>query len=123
MGSRIGTIDRVFGWLLVLGAALHAFGSVTGYGTQPELLVWSLSGTLAALLLAVLNLIRAGRPTDRALALVCLVGSIAWIAVALGFGAAIGNVLDPRALIHAVNAGALAAFSVRTLLSAERRQG
>jgi hypothetical protein len=118
----MGTIDRLFGWLLVLGAALHALGSVTGYGTQPELLVWSLSGTLAALLLAVLNLMRAGRPTDRTLALVCLVGSIAWVAVALGFGAAIGDVLDPRALIHAVNAGVLAVFSIRTLLASGRHQ-
>lgn len=119
----MGTIDRVFGWLLVVGASLHAFGSVTGYGSQPELLVWSLSGTLAALLLAVLNLMRAGRPSDRSLALVCLTGSIAWVAVALGFGAAIGDVLDPRALIHAVNAAVLAAFSLRTLLTAGRDRG
>jgi hypothetical protein len=112
------TTDRVFGWLLVVGASLHAFGSVTGYGSQPELLVWSLSGTLAALLLAVLNLMRAERPADRSLALVCVFGSIAWVVVALAFGAAIGNVLDPRALIHAVNAAVLAVFSVRTLLAA-----
>jgi len=114
------TIDRVFGWLLVVGALLHAFGSVTGYGAQPETLVWSLSGTLAALLLAVLNLMRVGRPADRSLALLCLVGGLAWVAVALGFGAAIGNVFDARALIHAVNAAVLAGFSARTLTAARR---
>ena len=43
-------------------------------------------------------------------------GCLAWIAVALDFGIVIGNVFDPRAVIHAVNAAVLAAMSVRTLL-------
>ena len=108
-------LDRVFGWLLVIGAGLHAYGSITGYRDDPETLLWSLSGSLAALLLASLNLLRVVRPGDRALALLCLAGNIAWIAIALGFGVVIGNVFDPRALIHAVNALVLAAFSVRSI--------
>lgn len=110
------TVDRVFGWLLVLGGVLHAYGSWKGYRTTPELLLWAWSGSLAALLLAALNLLRVGRPGDRALAWVCLAGCLAWIAVAMGFGAVIGNPLDPRAVIHAVNAGVLAAMSVRSLM-------
>ena len=110
----MNTADRVFGWLLVIGAALHAYGSIIGYQSDPETLLWSLSGSLAALLLASLNLLRVVRPGDRTLAWLCLAGNLAWIAIALGFGVVIGNVFDPRALIHAINALVLAGFSVRS---------
>jgi hypothetical protein len=107
-------VDRGFGWLLAVGGLLHAVGSWKAYAGQPEVLVWSLSASLAALLLAALNLLRVGRRGDRALAWVCAAGCVAWIGVALGFGAAIGHVLDPRALYHAISAAGLAAFSVRS---------
>jgi hypothetical protein len=109
------TLDRTFGWLLVIGALLHAGGTWAGYRQSPELLVWSWSGSVAALLVAAVNLLRVNRPGDRALAWVSLFGSVAWVAVALGFGAAIGHVADPRVVIHAVNAAVLAAMSLRTL--------
>lgn len=57
-----------------------------------------------------------GRATDRPLAWVCLAGCLAWIAVAVGFGAVIGNVFDPRAVMHALNAAVLAAMSIRSLM-------
>jgi len=66
--------------------------------------LWALSGSLAALLVAALNLLRVGRPTDRPLAWVSFAASVAWGAVTVGFGAAIGHLADPRAVIHAVNA-------------------
>jgi hypothetical protein len=112
------TLDRVFGWLLVVGGLLHAFGSWAGYRNAPEQLLWAWSGSLAALLLASLNLLRTGRPADRPLAWVCLGGCLAWIVVAVSFGSIIGNVFDPRAVIHAINAAVLAAMSVRTLVRA-----
>ncbi len=115
-------VDRAFGWLLVLGGLLHSVGSVTVLANKPDVLVWALSGSLAALLLASLNLMRVNRPNDRTLALVCTAGSIAWIFIAIGFGASIGNVLDPRALIHAINAAVLAAFSLRTALRDSGRE-
>ena len=114
------TIDRVFGWLLVVGGILHTFGSVVGLAHKPDVLVWALSGSLAALLLAALNLMRVNRPHDRTLALVCVAGSVAWVFVAIGFGVSIGNALDPRALIHAVNAVVLAGFSIRTAARASQ---
>ena len=119
----MNVVDRVLGWLLIVGALLHAGGSWAGYRQTPELLLWSLSGSVAALLLAVINLLRVNRPNDRGLAWTCFFGCIAWVAVAVGFGAAIGNVLDPRAMIHAVNAAALAGMSVRTLRLAGRKPG
>ena len=112
------TVDQVLGWLLVAGAVLHAGGSWAGYRQSPELLVWALSGSLAAILVAALNLLRINRPRDRTLALVSVAASAAWVVVALAFGAAIGNVFDPRAVIHAINAAALAAMGIRTVAQA-----
>jgi membrane protein DedA with SNARE-associated domain len=112
-------IDGIFALLLLIGALLHGYGTITGYEPGTEVFVWSLSGTLAAALIAVLNLLRRERRGDRALALICLVACLIWAALALGFGAAIGNVLDPRVLWHAIAALALAAFSLKSLT--ERR--
>jgi hypothetical protein len=112
------TVDRVFGWLLVAGGLLHALGSWDGYWSSPETLLWALAGSLAALLLAAVNLLRVGRPGDRRLAWVSFWGCIAWLAVALGFGKVIGIILDPRALIHAINAAVLAGMSLRTVVRA-----
>lgn len=113
-------VDRGFSWLLLVGGVLHGYGSFTGYGDQPETLVWSLSGVLAAVLIAVLNLLRTDRPDDRSLALLCLVASLAWIAVVVGFGAAIGSLADVRVLWHALAALGLAAFSARQLTRGSR---
>lgn len=113
-------LDRTFGWVLVLGGLLHASGSWHAFHGDPPQLLWALSGSLAALLVAAINLLRVGRPSDRPLAWVSFVASIAWVAVAVGFGAVIGNLADPRAVIHAVNATVLAGLSLRTLTQAAR---
>lgn len=112
-------LDGIFAVLLLIGALLHGYGTITGYEPGTEVFVWSLSGSLAAALIAVLNLLRRERRGDRALALICLVASLAWVALALGFGAALGNLLDPRVLWHAIAALVLALFSLKSLT--ERR--
>jgi hypothetical protein len=108
-------IDRIFGVLLLIGAGLHAAGALRTNPIGSDGLVWSLSGTLAAGLVAVLNLVRAGRPGDYVLAWITLVGSLCWAAIAIAFGAAIGSLFDPRVLWHAIAALVLAGFSLRTL--------
>jgi hypothetical protein len=113
-------LDRTFAWLLVVGGLLHAGGSWRLFHNDPSQLLWALSGSLAALLVAALNLLRVGRPNDRPLAWVSFCASLAWFAVAMGFGAVIGNFADPRVVIHAVNAAALAGLSLRTLTRARR---
>lgn len=95
-----------------------AEGRIAGYSIGSEVLVWSLSGSLAAGLLAVLNFVRAGRPEDRTLAWITCVGSLGWVAIAVGFGAAIGNVIDLRVPWHAIAALVLAGFSLRTATAA-----
>lgn len=79
-------------------------------------LLWALSASFAVLLLAAVNLLRAGRPGDRALAWVSLTGCLVWIGFVVQFGILIGNVLDFRPLIHLVLSGVLAVFSLRTAL-------
>jgi len=69
---------------------------------------------------AALNLLRVGRPHDRPLAWVCLGGCLGHIAIALGYGAISGNVLDVRVLINALAAAVLAVFSLRTALGIGR---
>jgi hypothetical protein len=81
---------------------------------NPGVLVWAQSGTLAALLVAALNLMRVNRPADRTLARVSAAGSIAWTLVAIGVGASIGNFLDPRVTYHMIVGIVLAAFSIRS---------
>jgi len=110
--------DKVFGWLLVIGGLLHAFGSWKGFHDQPAVLVWALAGSLAALMIAAVNLLRAGRPGDRSLAIVSLLGSLGWLAVSLEFGKTINNELDPRVLWHTTCAVALAYFSARSMMQA-----
>ncbi|HWK64316.1 MAG TPA: hypothetical protein VNS34_05210 [Rhizobiaceae bacterium] len=108
-------IDGIFAILLLIGALLHAYGTVTSYPAGSEVFVWSLAASLAAGLIAVLNLLRRERPGDRALAVICLAASLTWAAVAFAFGEAIGNVVDPRVLWHAIAALALALFSLKSL--------
>jgi hypothetical protein len=110
----VKTVDRGLACLLILGALLHIMGSWMGYRHAPEMLLWSLAASLATLLVAALNLLRVGRPHDRPLAWVCVGGCLGHIAIALGYGAISGNVLDLRVLINALAAAVLAVFSLRT---------
>ena len=110
------TVDRVFGALLLIGSALHSYGSVVSYKFGTPELIWALSGSFAGGLTAAVNLMRSGRPGDHALAWLAAVASCLWLAIAVGFGAAIGNVFDFRGLWHAVCAAMLAVFSLRTAL-------
>ena len=108
-------LDRTAGILLLLGAAGHTAGTLHWLSRASDAFVWSLGSSLAAALLATLNLVRSGRPTDRTLAWICFAGTSFWAAVVLGFGVSIGRMLDPRVLMHLVASAALVIFSVRTL--------
>lgn len=116
--TEMTTIERVLAWLLAVSGALHVMGTFTGYPAGSEIFIWSLAATLAVFLLVALNLMRINRPQDRTLAAVSAAGCIVWALLALGFGHAVGNIADPRALIHAVLSAALAACSIRTMLRA-----
>jgi hypothetical protein len=108
-------LDRVLSCLLILGGLGHTLGSFQAYKSDQMTLLWSLCASLFVFLLATLSLIRAGRPHDSALAWVCLVAGLCWIAASLRFAVLIGNLLDFRPLIFALLTLGLCAFCVRTL--------
>lgn len=105
-------VDRSLGCLLLLGGVGHTYGSFRSYAFLTPLLVWALSGSLAVTLLAAVNLVRANRSDDRALAWVSFAGCLGWIALAIAFGFATRNVLDPRVIYHVVVSLGLAGLSL-----------
>jgi TRAP-type C4-dicarboxylate transport system permease large subunit len=108
------TVDRVFGVALIVAAVGHLFGSLGKYPVGSSELVWAISASALAILLAAINLLRVNRPDDKTLAWICLAGCIVWIVLALAFNVSIGNIFDPRGLTHAIVTAALAFFSLRT---------
>ncbi len=108
-------IDRIFGSLLVVGAAGHTAGTIMSTQPMSGIFIWSLGSALAAALLGTLNIVRAGRPEDKTLAAITLIGTACWVPLALSFGVSIGNLFDARAMFHAIVAIALTIFSGMTL--------
>lgn len=108
------TLDRILACILGLGAIGHGLGSCLGYKHEPLTMLWALCASILGLLLCAINLLRSGRPTDRPLAWICCIGTLAMAASAFAFGFLIGNVFDPRALGNGGTALALAAFSLRS---------
>ena len=109
-------VDRVLSLLLILGGVGHTLGSFKAYGAEPMMLLWSLCAGLFIFFYGAVNLVRAGRPEDKALAWVCLLGGVGWIAASLRFGVLIGNVTDARPMIFVVITLGLCGMCLRTLL-------
>ena len=99
---------------LIVASAGHTVGTVTWAEPMSGIFIWWPGSSLAALL-GVLNLVRAGRPSDRMIALITIVGTAVWAVLALVVGISIHNLLDPRPMIHVIVSVALVVFGVRTL--------
>lgn len=108
-------VDRIFGWLLILGAVGHTVGTVLWTQPMSGIFVWSLGSSLAGALLGTLNLVRAGRPSDKTLAIITAIGTACWGILAFTFGLSIGNIFDPRPLSHTLISIVLVIFSVLTI--------
>jgi hypothetical protein len=108
-------IDRIFGCLLVLGSVGHTIGTFMWTQPMSGIFIWSLGSSLAAALLGTLNIVRAGRPQDKTLAAITLLGTACWALVAFAFEKSIGNLLDPRPLSHVIISAVLVIFSLITL--------
>jgi hypothetical protein len=104
---------------LLLGGVGHTFGSFIGYGSKPELLLWSLSASLFLFLLGTLNFVRASRSADRTLGWITLVFNPCQLVAAIQFGRLINNLYDPRVIGFCVITLVLTAMSARTI-SADR---
>ncbi|MGO9318647.1 MAG: hypothetical protein ACLPXT_09225 [Terracidiphilus sp.] len=109
-------IDRIFAGILILGGLLHGWGSFHLYRNEPMTMLWSICATLLTLLVAAVNLLRVERPGDRPLAWISFAGSLSWAMAAFAAGVLIGNVFDPRPMMHWVTALVLAGFSLRAAL-------
>ncbi|MBB6252810.1 hypothetical protein [Nitrospirillum iridis] len=116
MGKRV---DRVLAVLLILGAGGHTAGSFRAYGDQPIVLLWSLCASVLVILLGAVNLLRSGRPADRALAWLSAGGLVAWMASCVAFAAIAGTWLEPHAVFFFLLSAGLLAFSLRTALRRE----
>ena len=95
--------------LLALGGAGHLLGTFSGYPIGSEVFVWSLSATAFTFLIVFLQALRIQRPHDRPVTIGATVATIAWLGLALSFGSAVGDIADPRAMMHALVSAALLA--------------
>jgi predicted Na+-dependent transporter len=109
-------LDRIFGCLMLAGGLGHGLRSYKAYSSEPVTLLWALSASFVAFLLAAINLLRAGRRGDRALAWICFAGCLGSSAFALWFGLLIGNVFDFRPMGNLIIALALAIFSLHSAM-------
>lgn len=109
------TIDRIFGWLMLVSALLHCIGTIAAHLPQSETL-WSMGSGLAELLLGYINVMRANRPGDCQLAWASVVGCVGWLVLIVGFARLIHSFTDFRVLIQAVVTLVLLAFSVRSAM-------
>lgn len=102
MGETMKAVELVLCGLLALGGLGHLYGTLTGYEPGSDVFVWSLTASCFVFLLVFLHVLRIQRPDDRPVMAAASLASVAWIALALAFGAAVGDIADPRALMHAV---------------------
>ncbi|HEY7307499.1 MAG TPA: hypothetical protein VH601_25465 [Bryobacteraceae bacterium] len=109
-------LDQLFGYLLILGGIGHGMGAYSAYRNQPMILLWGLSASFAVCLLAAINLLRAARGRDRALAWISFAGCLVWIGFVLWFGLLIRNIFDFRPLGNLIITLVLAIFSLRSAL-------
>jgi len=101
---------------MVAGAGLHVAGSFATYTNAPDALLWSLSAGAYEALLGALNLVRASRRRDAALAWLTLLGGIFWLGVVISFARLVGNPFDLRVLLQGAVTFVPTALSLRTLL-------
>ncbi|MBV9266172.1 MAG: hypothetical protein JO061_08400 [Acidobacteriaceae bacterium] len=117
-------LDRTFGVLLLIGTCGHTLGTLLMLPALSGMWVWSLGASLAGAVLGTLNLVRAGRPADKTLAVITTIGTGLWGLMALAFGMSIHNIFDPRALFHFLVSWVLVFFgpaTIRTSSEVSRR--
>jgi hypothetical protein len=116
MSSAFRRLDRTCAVLLALFSAGHGIlGTLATSPWMEPATVWSFSGSLAAWAIAVLNWLRAGRPSDRPLAAWAVAGAVAWIALMLWLAFAAEMLSDIRIWLFVGVSAVLAAFGLRDL--------
>jgi hypothetical protein len=117
---KMNIVRYIMCGLLTLGALGHLYGTFDGYQIGSEVFVWSLSATAFTLAVVAFNIL--ARSGDGALLVAAMVSAFAWAVLATMFGAAVDNMLDPRAIAHAVPSLILAALDASLLLRDKKRR-
>lgn len=108
--------DYAFSGALILFAAAHGFiGSPAIYGWTSPQAVWAFSGSIAAWMIAAVNILRTGRPGDRGLALVALAGAVSWIGLIVWLASLSGAFSDIRMVLNIGAGTGLAIFAMRSV--------
>jgi hypothetical protein len=118
----MNTMDRMFSCILILSCILHGFGAYVVYKNDPLTLLWALCAVLLGILLAILNLLRAGRHADRALGWICLAGNLTWSVAAFTYTVLLHNIFDVRGSIDCITGLALVIFSLPMAAGARAKQ-
>jgi hypothetical protein len=113
-------LDRVLACIVILGSFGHSAGSFLAYKHEPVTLLWALSTSMLWQLIAAINLLRTFRLDDAPLAWIAFAWSAAMAISAFTFGVLIGNIFDMRAVVNVFVSLGLAAFSLKTALSATK---
>lgn len=112
----LAKVDRAFSWALIILSAGHGFlGTLLSSDLNASSTVWSFSGSIAAWLIAAMNLLRAGRPDDKAIAWVALAGTFSWLGLMFWLAHAAQMWGDIRIWLFVFVSVGLGLFSWRTL--------
>lgn len=103
---------------LILFSAGHGIlGTLASMGWQTPDAVWSFSGSVAAWLIAALNILRINRPSDTQVIALALAGNLAWVGLMIWLGFVAHMFLDVRLWLFVLTTIGLAAFSVSYLMN------
>ena len=104
--------------LLGLSGLGHFVGTFLFYTPGTDTFVWSLSASAFVGAVITFNLFALSGRTSHLLA--AAITSLLWTGLALAFGQSVGDIADPRVLMHAISAAALAAINVAALIRTDR---
>jgi len=110
------TTDRVFAWVLLLLGCIHCAGTFVAFRTLSLEAIWFVTGGLAMIFGALLNLVRVARPDDRLPARASALANLLLFAV---FVAVVPWLLrhelkeNPQVIVVAVTVAAEFVFSLR----------
>ena len=80
------TVDRIFGWMMVVAALLQCFGAIhNDWHWDRNVSLLAVGTESSQLLLGALNLVRAERRHDLVLARLCVFGNLLWIAIIVAY--------------------------------------
>ncbi len=101
--------------LILFSAGHGVLGTLMSVGWQTPEAVWSFSGSIAAWLVAAMNILRIRRPSDVLIIVLALAGNLAWVGLMIWLGVVADMFLDVRLWLFIVTATGLAVFSVSYL--------